>query len=60
MYRNGMKEILDSYRGPLRVLWVVEVTTSECSNGDGITPAPTSPDIWDISAIIRAFTSLHI
>lgn len=30
-------------RGPLRLLWVVVVTMSEYSNGDGTTPAETRP-----------------
>lgn len=38
-------------RGPLNVLWVVEVTTSQNSNGEGITPAATKPLMCDISAI---------
>lgn len=38
-------------RGPLNVLCVVDVTTSQYSKGDGITLAATKPLICDISAI---------
>ena len=37
--------------GPLRVLWTVEVTTSQSSKGDGASPAATRPDTWAMSAI---------
>ena len=39
--------------GPLSVLWTVEVTTSQCSKGDGASPAATRPDTWAMSAISR-------
>ena len=36
-------------RGPRRVLWVVVVTMSACGNGEGWTPAATSPAMWAMS-----------
>ena len=42
-------------RGPRSDLWVVVVTTSAYSKGEGITPAATNPLICAISANIIAF-----
>ena len=43
-------------RGPRSVLWVVVVTRSACGNGDGWTPAATSPAMWAMSTSRRAPT----
>ncbi|KAA6419642.1 MAG: hypothetical protein FRX49_10366 [Trebouxia sp. A1-2] len=43
-------------RGPLRDLWVVVVTTWECSKGSATTPAATRPDVWAISVMRYAPT----
>ena len=37
-------------RGPVRLLWVVVVTTSAMPMGLGCTPAATRPEMWAISA----------
>lgn len=61
MYTKYTEKLMKALNlGPRRVLWVVEVTISEYSNGVGMTPAATKPDIWDISDIITAFTSSQI
>ena len=41
-------------RGPRSVLWVVVVTRSAWGNGDGWTPAATSPAMWAMSTRRRA------
>lgn len=46
-------------RGPRSDLWVVVVTTSAYSNGEGTTPAATSPLICAISASKIAFCLSH-
>ena len=37
--------------GPLRVLWTVEVTMSQCSKGEGASPVATRPLTCAMSAI---------
>ena len=44
-----MRKKIIAPRGPRRDLCVVVVTISECSNGEGITPAATIPEICAIS-----------
>ncbi len=46
--------------GPRSDLWVVVVTTWACGNGDGCTPAATSPEMCAMSAIRYAPTSSAI
>ena len=44
-------------RGPRRVLWLVEVTTSACGTGLGCAPAATRPAMWAMSTMKYAPTS---
>ena len=46
--------------GPLSVLCVVVVTTSQYGIGEGCKPAATRPEGWAISAIRNAPTSVAI
>ena len=43
-----LKKIIPA-RGPRRDLWVVVVTTSQCSKGDGCSPVATNPEMWAMS-----------
>mmetsp|Transcript_128747 Transcript_128747/g.400566 ORF Transcript_128747/g.400566 Transcript_128747/m.400566 type:complete len:201 (-) Transcript_128747:618-1220(-) len=54
-----LKKIMPA-RGPRRDLWVVVVTTSQCSNGAGCWPVATRPEMCAMSAISSAPTSSAI
>ena len=47
-------------RGPASVLWLVEVTKSQCGTGLGCSPAATSPEKCAMSHISSAPTSSAI
>ncbi len=47
--RTPLRKKIMAPRGPRSDLCVVVVTTSACSNGDGMTPAATRPEMCAMS-----------
>ena len=54
--RTPLRKKIMAPRGPRRDLWVVVVTMSAYSKGEGMTPAAIRPEIWAMSTIRYAPT----